>query len=874
MRTLFLLTIALVASPVLAQTSGSCVEGTAQRVLDASNVQASVFTNGNLFFGGSTTSGDGYLVPKISRNSPMFAAGIWLSGRVNEEIRVSAARYGDYLFRPGPLNADGTLPNPSDCSAYDRIWVVNVAEVEAYEAGGSPARDLAEWPVGLGAPTVDTNGDPVAVTSREQVIDLAAGERPDLHGSQTAFWVMNDVAAPRRDDQTAPLGVEVQVTAFVIAGSELAGASESSFYRFRGINRSANTIENARWSFFTDPDLGDAGDDFVGTDTTRSMAFVYNDSNEDAAYGSPPPAIGYDILNHELAATSAPFGGGAAGAIDPNTPLQYYNFMQGLWSDSSTVREFGTGFYQTEGDSTAFMFSGDPVTESPWSEVNVDGNGTDNAPGDRRHFTTVAFGTLAPGDTATVDMALLFAVGADYLDSITELRAVSDDVQAAYDAGTLSGLGGSLSVLAAPVLRAPENHADVSLSDTLTFVWDAVEGAETYKFEWGSLSTRLTNSQYVDGPVVDLPVASLVGAQGRQQMSWRVTAVAEGAIGLVSPVQSLTLFRAGVLRLADGSPAYIEVVGPDGVLPCDAGAESPDGCDEVGGNLVYNSLNSTGEYYLGTAGSRGSEASLPAYAPNDFEIRFTDTGGLATYWIQSEKTIRVPFEVWDIGVVAPGEPNDPSDDVRLIPVLFADDGGTCAFDAAERDDSDSALDGYVESDRIYAYYPATTYDAYETQFAPLVDAAQDGCYEASSEAVDAMLDSDRRRPIQRQVFGSLATNPRLPGTGTIVRLYTQDLPQPVVDEDAPQLDGFALGPAYPNPSTSALAVPYHLAASGEVELAIYDVLGRRVVELVNARQPEGTHEATLDASALAPGVYVIQLRAGDETRTTRVTVVR
>ena len=69
-------------------------------------------------------------------------------------------------------------------------------------------------------------------------------------------------------------------------------------------------------------------------------------------------------------------------------------------------------------------------------------------------------------------------------------------------------------------------------------------------------------------------------------------------------------------------------------------------------------------------------------------------------------------------------------------------------------------------------------------------------------------------------------------------------------------------------------MPYRLAASGEVELAVYDVLGRRVVELVKARQPEGSHEATLDARALAPGVYVVRLRAGEETRTTRVTVVR
>ncbi|GAB5533956.1 MAG: hypothetical protein Rubg2KO_02050 [Rubricoccaceae bacterium] len=541
MRSLILLAIALVAPPVLAQTPGSCALGTAQEFLSAGDVQASVFNNGNLFFGGSTTSADGYIVPKASGNSPMFAAGIWVSGTVDGESRVSAARYNGYLFRPGPLNADGTLPNASDCSAYDRIYVVGASEIAAYESGQAPARDLADWPVGLGAPTVDADGDPAAVSSRDQTIDLAAGERPDLHGSEMAFWVMNDVGAPRAGNQTAPLGFEVQVTAFVIAtDGDLPGASEASFYRFRVINRSTSTIENARWSFFTDPDLGDAGDDFVGVDTTRSLAFVYNANNEDRSYGSPPPAVGYDILSHELAATSSFLGaGGPPGAEDPNTPERYYNYMQGLWGNGTPYYEQGNGFQQPGAPTTTFMFAGDPVTESLYSEVNTDGNGTDSPQGDRRYVATVAFGALAPGDTTRVDMAILYALGTSNLDSITELRGVSDGVQDAYAAGLL--------------------------------------------------------------------------------------------------------FR----------------------------------------------------------------------------------------------------------------------------------------------------------------------------------------------------------------------SPRL-----------------VAHEDGPQLNELVLGSVHPNPTASSLTVPYRLASPSPVELAVYDVLGRQVIELVNARQPEGTQEAVLDASALAPGVYVVRLRAGEETRTTRITVVR
>ena len=882
MRALCLLAAALVASPVLAQPPGSCTLGTAQRTLDVSNVQASVFNNGNLFFGGSTTSGDGYLVPKISSPyslSPIFASAIWIGGTVNSETRVSAARYGDYLFRPGPLNADGTLPNASDCSAFDRIWVVNVAEIDAYEAGGSPARDLAEWPVGLGAPTVDANGDPVAVSSPDQVIDLAAGERPDLHGSQTAFWVMNDVGAPRSGNQTAPLGVEVQVTAFVIADDALPGASESSFYRFTVINRSANTIENARFSFFTDPDLGGAGDDYMGTDTTRGMAFVYNSHAEDSAYGIPP-AIGFDLLSG-LAATSTFIGGGIAGVLDPGTPTEYYNYMQGLWADGSQIRESGIGFNQTQGDITTFMYTGDPVTGAFWSEVNPDEHGPSPF-GDRRAVGSANLETLAPGDTARVDVGVLFAQGTDYLDSITELRAVSDGVQAAYDAGTLSQRGGDLAILSAPVLIGPDDDSYLAQVDTLEFEWQAVQGAEGYQIKWDTSAT----GPFVKGITstetsLRIAARNLISETGVHTVFWRVTALASGAIGVPSDVRSATIFRGGALVLSSGQLGYVEVAAPGGADPCGASAASTTGCDEVFGNPVYHSLNSTAEYYFSEAmGSHtGSEATIGEYAPNDFEIRFTETGSLGAYRFQDGNIIRVPFEVWDIGPVKPGQPNDPADDVRLIPVLFADNAGTCAFDAAEVPDGQATFGGYVETDRIYAYYPATSYADFEAAFAGLVETASENCYADEADAADAFIDFNLTRPIQRQVFGSLATSPTLPGTGTVIRMYTADPPdgdprQPVADEETPHTNGLALHAPHPNPSASTIHIPYTLPVSGTVELAVVDVLGREVRRLVEARQPEGAHTAQLDASALAPGVYVIRLRAGDETRTRRVTIVR
>jgi len=81
----------LLATSALAQTAptpGTCALGTAEATITPGQVQASVFNTGSLFFGNTRTNGDGYLVPRATGKSPIFAAGLWLGGKVGcEESR-------------------------------------------------------------------------------------------------------------------------------------------------------------------------------------------------------------------------------------------------------------------------------------------------------------------------------------------------------------------------------------------------------------------------------------------------------------------------------------------------------------------------------------------------------------------------------------------------------------------------------------------------------------------------------------------------------------------------------------------------------------------------------------------------------------------
>src|SRR5690606_14666718 len=67
---------------------------------------------------------------------------------------------------------------------------------------------------------------------------------------------------------------------------------------------------------------------------------------------------------------------------------------------------------------------------------------------------------------------------------------------------------------------------------------------------------------------------------------------------------------------------------------------------------------------------------------------------------------------------------------------------------------------------------------------------------------------------------------------------------------------FALHPNYPNPFNPTTTISFDLPRSGEVRLAIYDLLGRRVMLLRDGPMAAGRYRESFDFSELASGVYL------------------
>ena len=77
---------------------------------------------------------------------------------------------------------------------------------------------------------------------------------------------------------------------------------------------------------------------------------------------------------------------------------------------------------------------------------------------------------------------------------------------------------------------------------------------------------------------------------------------------------------------------------------------------------------------------------------------------------------------------------------------------------------------------------------------------------------------------------------------------------------------------YPNPVAHQTTVRYELTRSSPVTLSILDASGRRVAELVNARQSTGAYSVAWNATDAPAGVYYCTLQAEGRT-TTRPLVV-
>lgn len=79
---------------------------------------------------------------------------------------------------------------------------------------------------------------------------------------------------------------------------------------------------------------------------------------------------------------------------------------------------------------------------------------------------------------------------------------------------------------------------------------------------------------------------------------------------------------------------------------------------------------------------------------------------------------------------------------------------------------------------------------------------------------------------------------------------------------------------YPNPFNPTTSISFSVPEATFAEIAVYDILGRKLQTLLSERVQAGQHATTFDASTLSSGVYLYTLQTENQRLTRRLTVLK
>ena len=302
-----------------------------------------------------------------------------------------------------------------------------------------PAKSAAN-PTGL-APFTDNNGN----GTYEPNADV-----PGQPGSdQTLYYVGNDNNLSLTNNLAGcpPIGLEVHRIFWGYNRQDYLG--NTIFASTIVINKSGAPVDSMFMVQWSDPDLGDAGDDYAGCDVGRSLGFIYNGRPTDGTYGKEVPSAGYDFFQGPLIESPGDsavfmlkyrqgyknlgmtafdfFSQGFPQFDDPaqgtGGDIEWYRLMNGLTAKG------GVPFINpVTNQPTVYCMDGDPVTGQGW----LDGM-AGLTPQDRRMCLVTGPFTMADGDTQELVVATMVGLGGDRISSVAVLKWYSDLAQFAYN---------------------------------------------------------------------------------------------------------------------------------------------------------------------------------------------------------------------------------------------------------------------------------------------------------------------------------------------------------------------------------------------------------------------------------------------------------
>jgi hypothetical protein len=280
------------------------------------------------------------------------------------------------------------------------------------------------------APFHDVNGN--------NIYEPQLGDAPEIKGDEASFYIIADgreVSQKYLNDNDSSLvsNLEFAVMEYVFSNSQNQALKHTIFTDYRINLRDDSPLSDAYFGFQVDFDLGNNHDDYVGSDSLKSLVFGYNGDDLDEptsgsyGYGNEVPACGFRFLNSSIAGAVYYHNSSHPALGSPSNYQQYYNCLQGKRKDGSAIVN---GITQEQ---THFSYNGEVGVPGEWNEANVG-----NVPSDRRMFVSTFIGDLQPNTPVCISIARTVAsdtlsAGSPSLNAVYKMKQYSDEVQQYYD---------------------------------------------------------------------------------------------------------------------------------------------------------------------------------------------------------------------------------------------------------------------------------------------------------------------------------------------------------------------------------------------------------------------------------------------------------
>jgi hypothetical protein len=345
---------------------------------------------------------------------------------------VAAKKQGSGTYTIAPLNPveANYAPTPrilSNAGGVARDYLVKISKAEIdyhiqnYLSRGYVIPEaIAKWPAsGSSELGVFFNQAPFVDHNNNGCYDPQHGDYPLIKGDVAIYWINHP--------EEADLKLEYHWMLYAFANPSNQALDQSVFLQFNILNRDNQVYDDIKVGFYADVDLGAPNEDYVGCDSLNNIFYVYNGTFQDAGFRGGPsfgknvPALGVKFLSDSMTGFIY-YNIGFAGNGDPRTEADWLNYLSAKWKSGQPLRYGGDG-YQSSGVSNIpsnYMYSGDPYSNSGWTERNPGGGQNPNFPGDRRGLGLIPSFSLRPAERKTIELAIGYYRKNDTVSAVAE----------------------------------------------------------------------------------------------------------------------------------------------------------------------------------------------------------------------------------------------------------------------------------------------------------------------------------------------------------------------------------------------------------------------------------------------------------------------